>query len=223
MATPSTFGFSPGSRVANDPYKCGNCDRTSTANGSALLRCSRCKLTWYCNRKCQRKDWKNHKLRCDLVMSMNRIADSLPPDVGVELGPTMTLGDLMKYSPENIDKEVIKRDPAGVSLTKDQDAICNILIERTWLADNDASKHEAIGPMLYRESYRKVKKIWRDHSSTFNDSFEKSIALVGGFEAIEKINVAGGNRFCGKTMVVHISVEKNAGVANALRTGGMSI
>jgi hypothetical protein len=135
----------------------------------------------------------------------------------------MTVGDIMKYSAGNIDKEFIKRDPAGVALAKDQDAICNIHIERTWLADNDTNKQAIIGPMLYRKAYKKVKKIWNDHSSSLQDTFDKSLALVGGFDAIEKINVAGGNRFCGKTMVVSIGVEKNAGVAKGLRAGTMGI
>ena len=27
-----------------------------------LMRCSRCKTSFYCSRVCQKKDWKNHKL-----------------------------------------------------------------------------------------------------------------------------------------------------------------
>jgi hypothetical protein len=42
---------------------------------------------------------------------------------------------------------------------------------------------------------------------------------VGGFDAVERINVPGGNKFCGKTMVVRICVEKDAGVAEELRRG----
>jgi hypothetical protein len=71
--------------------------------------------------------------------------------------------------------------------------------------------------MLYREAYRKVKKIWYDRYGAVNDSFEKSLAVVGGFDGIEKINVPGGNRFSGKTLVVCIRIEKNASIANELR------
>ncbi|KAL5385591.1 hypothetical protein DPSP01_004704 [Paraphaeosphaeria sporulosa] len=69
-----------------------------------------------------------------------------------QLGPSMTSDDENKYSPRHIDKEVTKRDPAGIAPTKAQDAICNILIERTWFAD-DANKNTTIGPILYHEAY----------------------------------------------------------------------
>jgi len=44
-------------------YKCDNCERIGTA--LELFRCSRCKDRFYCNRKCQKKDWKaGHKYSC---------------------------------------------------------------------------------------------------------------------------------------------------------------
>lgn len=126
---------------------------------------------------------------------------------------------MKKHSPENIHKEFTKRNLAGVALTKDRDAISNIIVERTWLADGDANKKTRIGPMLYNEAYLKVKKLWHDHSVDFKDSFDNGLALVGGFDAIEKINMPGANRFCGKNMVVCIRIEKNASIAKELRMG----
>eukprot|EP00658_Telonema_sp_P-2_P079945 TRINITY_DN7869_c0_g1_i1.p1 TRINITY_DN7869_c0_g1~~TRINITY_DN7869_c0_g1_i1.p1 ORF type:complete len:351 (+),score=72.46 TRINITY_DN7869_c0_g1_i1:119-1171(+) len=38
---------------------CGTCGAEA-----AGLRCSRCKVTWYCSKQCQRSDWKHHKLSC---------------------------------------------------------------------------------------------------------------------------------------------------------------
>ncbi|KAF8243908.1 hypothetical protein K440DRAFT_560295, partial [Wilcoxina mikolae CBS 423.85] len=33
-------------------------------NNAAQLRCSRCSSQWYCGKKCQKEDWRIHKLLC---------------------------------------------------------------------------------------------------------------------------------------------------------------
>jgi hypothetical protein len=38
--------------------------RCCSKPGSSLLACSRCKVTYYCGRECQTKDWKEHKKVC---------------------------------------------------------------------------------------------------------------------------------------------------------------
>ena len=73
--------------------------------------------------------------------------------------------------------------------------------------------------MLYCEAYDKVKAIFQGHFSCFNDTFEKALVLVGGFDGVEKMNVVGGNRFCGKDMVSKVRVERDEGVAERLRRG----
>jgi hypothetical protein len=42
---------------------CNACGRTSAA-GYLLRRCSKCHITYYCNYKCYRQDWENHKEWC---------------------------------------------------------------------------------------------------------------------------------------------------------------
>ncbi|KAJ7923100.1 hypothetical protein B0H13DRAFT_1865200 [Mycena leptocephala] len=42
---------------------CASCYKT-TGNRSELKKCSRCQLTWYCSRDCQRNDWNTHKVFC---------------------------------------------------------------------------------------------------------------------------------------------------------------
>lgn len=44
---------------------CRTCGKTEEAFGAPLRTCSKCNSTRYCNRKCERKDWKTHKLTCD--------------------------------------------------------------------------------------------------------------------------------------------------------------
>jgi hypothetical protein len=124
----------------------------------------------------------------------------------------MTVADVMRYSLEDIDNEFIKREPAAIILTKDPNAICN-------LVDGHLGKEQTIGPILYCTAYIAVKTIFLSHSSSFEDTFDRCLALVGGFDAIEKIKVAGEDKFCGKTMVVRVCVEKNKGVADGLRMG----
>ena len=48
------------SRVCARP----NCRVAQVGDEIALLRCSRCKLSWYCSRACQGQDWGRHKLEC---------------------------------------------------------------------------------------------------------------------------------------------------------------
>ena len=40
--------------------KCSNPECTQLTR----QRCTRCKLSYYCSRKCQRAMWKSHKLEC---------------------------------------------------------------------------------------------------------------------------------------------------------------
>jgi hypothetical protein len=42
---------------------CGNCGKLETEDIN-LLQCARCKTVNYCNRECQKSDWKYHKVDC---------------------------------------------------------------------------------------------------------------------------------------------------------------
>jgi len=42
---------------------CQQCHRIA----AGLLRCSRCGDVYYCNRACQKRDWKKHKLLCSKI------------------------------------------------------------------------------------------------------------------------------------------------------------
>jgi hypothetical protein len=43
--------------------QCAHCQRRA-ALGHDMARCSACKKTYYCNRECQKADWKRHKSSC---------------------------------------------------------------------------------------------------------------------------------------------------------------
>lgn len=44
--------------------QCANCAKTGSDLGVTLKRCSRCGITCYCSRECQKADWKEHKKGC---------------------------------------------------------------------------------------------------------------------------------------------------------------
>jgi hypothetical protein len=56
---------------------CSNCGKTDTQmDGALLMKCKRCKLTYYCSKECQVADWKSHKRTCEAVGSGGKICRS---------------------------------------------------------------------------------------------------------------------------------------------------
>lgn len=53
-------------KLANsNEYGCANCMvKEDKRSGTTLQKCSRCKHVCYCSKDCQRKHWKEHKVRC---------------------------------------------------------------------------------------------------------------------------------------------------------------
>lgn len=49
---------------SQQPTACATCQKTEATNAKPLLRCSGCKSITYCNKDCQKADWKNHKKDC---------------------------------------------------------------------------------------------------------------------------------------------------------------
>ena len=45
---------------STEQVSCRSCGKT----GDNLLRCGACKLVWYCDQVCQRRNWKRHKKNC---------------------------------------------------------------------------------------------------------------------------------------------------------------
>lgn len=39
-------------------------EKCSVCKKEAHKKCGNCKMTWYCSKECQQKDWKEHKNRC---------------------------------------------------------------------------------------------------------------------------------------------------------------
>ncbi|CAG8949895.1 hypothetical protein HYFRA_00004223 [Hymenoscyphus fraxineus] len=46
---------------------CASCNKTTTPNNAPLLKCSGCKSTFYCERSCQKTDYKYHKHLCKKI------------------------------------------------------------------------------------------------------------------------------------------------------------
>lgn len=54
--------------------RCAVCMSKTSANDSALFRCSRCAKEYYCSTDCQRKDWKDgHAAMCKLIAKRSEI------------------------------------------------------------------------------------------------------------------------------------------------------
>jgi hypothetical protein len=49
------------------PKACHHCVKIETLEGAKLMKCQRCKITYYCNKVCQAADWKSHKKFCKLL------------------------------------------------------------------------------------------------------------------------------------------------------------
>ena len=49
-----------------DAGECANCHR-KPEKGLEIKKCTRCRITRYCSKECQKKDWSFHRFACDLV------------------------------------------------------------------------------------------------------------------------------------------------------------
>jgi hypothetical protein len=54
--------------------RCHNCDTVETQMVSAsLMKCQRCKVSYYCSKECQVTDWKSHKKICKALGSGEKV------------------------------------------------------------------------------------------------------------------------------------------------------
>ncbi|XP_031436116.1 histone-lysine N-methyltransferase SMYD3-like [Clupea harengus] len=56
---------------------CHNCFNTTVSRAEGLLRCSQCKMARYCNARCQKQAWSEHKRECSRLKSLT---PRIPPD-----------------------------------------------------------------------------------------------------------------------------------------------
>jgi hypothetical protein len=50
-----------------DIKTCRHCEKIERLDGAKLMKCQRCKVTYYCSKKCQVADWKCHKKMCKVM------------------------------------------------------------------------------------------------------------------------------------------------------------
>ncbi|KAI9141644.1 hypothetical protein BKA69DRAFT_386027 [Paraphysoderma sedebokerense] len=48
---------------------CAKCGKPKCDNGKSLKSCSRCLMTMYCSRDCQKNHWREHKKDCKKMAS----------------------------------------------------------------------------------------------------------------------------------------------------------
>jgi hypothetical protein len=54
-----------------DGKVCNHCVKAETLGGAKLMKCQRCKLTYYCSKECQVANWKSHKKMCKALSIAN--------------------------------------------------------------------------------------------------------------------------------------------------------
>ena len=55
------------------PQPCNYCGKEQT--GSIILQCNGCKCVKYCNKVCQKKHWKEHKVLCNALQTLSKTSD----------------------------------------------------------------------------------------------------------------------------------------------------
>ena len=79
-------------RQPDMPKRIRFCSHNPTVSGTTLLRCSRCKSTWYENKTSQKEHWKIHKRSCkqwtsedqqslDKITSVSQLWQLISPDL----------------------------------------------------------------------------------------------------------------------------------------------
>ena len=84
--------------------KCSNCGKRQSDN-VAILRCSQCKSVWYCDKKCQKENWKSHRKMCAKKYFV-RVSSERPIRAGRGFGEVTVngpfhLGDLNEFLRRN--------------------------------------------------------------------------------------------------------------------------
>ena len=59
-------------RDANNLETSSKCNWCGADGGSVPKKCAVCKAAIYCNRECQRKDWKKHKMECQAAKVLRK-------------------------------------------------------------------------------------------------------------------------------------------------------
>jgi hypothetical protein len=59
------------SEDSKDVRMCRHCLKTESLDGAKLMKCQRCKVTYYCNKVCQAADWKSHKKQCKAMANVS--------------------------------------------------------------------------------------------------------------------------------------------------------
>lgn len=61
------------------PLSCFTCRKQQAELTNILKRCAKCQGALYCSRKCQTKDWKNHKRACFSQAALSPSSSAPPP------------------------------------------------------------------------------------------------------------------------------------------------
>ena len=101
----------------------GQCGRRPCGN-LGILKCSACKVIWYCGKECQRLHWKEHKTNCKSLQGAVAKSKKLPKAAATRGGSDLAMGNLER---DNNDSgravhEVPSTEPLGAAAEVEADA-----------------------------------------------------------------------------------------------------
>eukprot|EP01083_Nonionella_stella_P154521 498030_1 len=99
---------------SHEAYNGAACISCMSPNDGILVTCSACKRAKYCNKTCQKKNWKEHKVVCKVLQSFQKMLEGLFEDD--DFAPIKGLGRMgliekFRYFKRLMEKRHLKESP----------------------------------------------------------------------------------------------------------------
>ena len=58
-------------------HTCSYCKKTDKGEKKRFKKCSKCQRSFYCSKRCQKKDWKSHGYYCHVYSHMDAVSTDI--------------------------------------------------------------------------------------------------------------------------------------------------